>query len=361
MKEGHIFIQGIISPWQDDEPGKYGEVNIKQVTQQIQDNADAEKLIVHIHSPGGDVTEGFGMHDILKFSGKEIETRIEGLCASAATIVAMAGSTRQMTENSDFMIHNPWGMEMGDADEMQKYADMLKSAEDKIIDFYVDITGADRELIKSKMTDETWLTAEEAKSMGFITEIITEIKAVAKYNFKKPITMNKTELEKTIDNKFDAFLLKIKGLFKGRTIKALTVTTADDVKLDFGDQVETVEEIAVGMTATIEGGGVPDGDYTMPDGGMFVFETGTLTEIKEPESDDDVDALKQKIATLEAENEELKSQNTANDSALDDIKVEITNLKAQIKSDLSTFDPEAHKTDPPGDKVRSPGKVKTGI
>jgi len=111
MTEGHIFIQGIISPWQDKYAEDYGEVNIKQVTQQIQNNKDAEKLIIHIHSPGGDVDEGFGIHDILVAHGKannvEIETSIEGLCASIATVIAMAGSTRMITENSEFMIHNP--------------------------------------------------------------------------------------------------------------------------------------------------------------------------------------------------------------------------------------------------------------
>ncbi|KKL54572.1 hypothetical protein LCGC14_2264030, partial [marine sediment metagenome] len=123
MTEGHIFIQGIISPWQDKAAEEWGEVNIKQVTQQIQDNVDAEKLIVHIHSPGGDVDEGFGIHDILVASGKEIETRIEGLCASIATIIALAGKTRMITENSEFMIHNPWMDAWGDADDLQKSAD----------------------------------------------------------------------------------------------------------------------------------------------------------------------------------------------------------------------------------------------
>jgi len=161
MIEGHIFIQGVISPWQDNAAEEWGEVNIKQVTQQIQDNAEAEKLIVHIHSPGGDVDEGFGIHDILVASGKEIETRIEGLCASIATVIALAGSTRLMTENSEFMIHNPWGDAWGDADELQKYTDMVKAAEEKVINFYADKTGGDREILDQMMKEETWMSAEK--------------------------------------------------------------------------------------------------------------------------------------------------------------------------------------------------------
>ncbi|MDP8218267.1 MAG: Clp protease ClpP, partial [Candidatus Theseobacter exili] len=166
MIVGHIFIQGVISPWQDKNAEEYGEVNIKQVTQQIQDNADAEKLIVHIHSPGGDVDEGFGIHDILVSHGNdkgiEIETRIEGLCASITTVIAMAGSVRKITENSEFMIHNPWGDAWGDSDDVQKYADQLKAVEDKVIDFYVAKTGGDRAAIDQMMKAETWMTADQA-------------------------------------------------------------------------------------------------------------------------------------------------------------------------------------------------------
>ena len=160
MIEGHIFIQGEIIPWQD-EASLWGAVNVKTVSQQINDNKEAEKLIVHIHSNGGDCDEAFAIHDILRTSGKEIETRIEGLCASAATIIALAGDTRTMTENSTFMIHNPimWG-DGGDADELQKQADLLRVYEDKIIDFYVLNTGSGREDIDAWMKDELWLKPE---------------------------------------------------------------------------------------------------------------------------------------------------------------------------------------------------------
>ena len=73
-----------------------------------------------------------------------------------------------------------------------------------------------------------------------------------------------------------------KSKIKTRGIKDLTVTTDNDVVLDFGDQVETIEEVEIGMTATIEGGGVPDGDFTMPSGEIWTFDQGTLTEKKFP-------------------------------------------------------------------------------
>lgn len=349
MIEGHIFIQGIISPWQDKAAEDWGEVNIKQVTQQIQDCANAEKLIVHIHSPGGDVDEGFGIHDILVSSGKEIETRIEGLCASIATVIALAGKTRLMTENSEFMIHNPWGWGEGDADELQKYADQVKAMEDKIIDFYVAKTGADRNAISDMMDNESWLSAEKAKELGFITDIITTIKAVAKFNPKNTIIMNKKELESSIETMFDKLVKKIKDILPGaRNIQALTVTTADGTVLDFGEQVETADEITEGMTATIQGGGVPDGDYAMPDGATWTFENGTLTAMNaaEPSGDDD-----EQMKALKAENETLKQQlEDANakiatlETSINDFNNSLAEIKAQIKSDLSTFDPDSLET-----------------
>jgi len=361
MNEGHIFIQGIISPWQDKSAEEWGEVNIKQVTQQIQDNADAEKLIVHIHSPGGDVDEGFGIHDILVAHGKdkgiEIETRIEGLCASIATVIAMAGSKRLITENSEFMIHNPWMETVGDSDELQKSADELKVIEKKIIDFYAVKTGANKKDLDKWMKEEKYMSAKQAKELGFVTDIITTIKAVAKFKLKNTV-MDNSELDKKIDNRFTDLLKKL-GLAKGSRAQALTVTAGDGTVLDFGDQVESVEEIEVGMTATIEGG-TPDGEYVMPDGKTFVFAAGTLTEIKEAE-EEETEEMKQ----LKAENEDLKKQlsdlQEANEQAIADLKKEVVAVKAQVKSDISTFEKASVPQSGNGEEMKVPGKPITGI
>ena len=352
MIEGHIFIQGIISPWQDKFAEDWGEVNIKQVTQQIKDNKDAEKLIVHIHSPGGDVDECFGIHDILVASGKEIETRIEGLCASIATVVSLAGSTRLITQNSEFMIHNPWGDPgPGDAAELQKAADQMLAAENRVIDFYVFKTGAARDSIQEMMKENTYMTAEKAEELGFVTGTIVTMKAVAKVRFNKSdknITMTKKELETAISKGHNSLLDKLKGLFKAQ---ALTITAGDGTVLDFGDQVETVEEIAVDMTATIEGGGTPEGDFVMPDGRTFVFDAGTLTEIKAAASDDeDVDALKQKITDLEAELATANAQAEKTETAVKAIQKELVEFKSQVTSNIETFAKEGFNKEEPGQK-----------
>ena len=365
MIEGHINIYGIISPWQDSYAEDCGEVNLRQVDKQIQDNLDAEKLTIHIRSEGGDVDEGFAIYDKLVTHGKEnnvvIETRIEGLCASIATVIAMAGSIRSMTENSDFMIHTPFTWAEGDADEFQKYADQLQAIEDKIIDFYVAKTGAARNSIEEMMKEETWLTSDQAKELGFVTEIITTMKAVAKVRFNKSnknITMNKEQFEKSIETGHNSLLDKLKNLLNLSGVKALTVTTADSTVLDFGDQVETVEEIEVGMTATLEDGGTPDGDLVMTDGSTWVFDSGELTEMKEAEGDDDMEALKKENAELKEQLEAATAQAEQTEIAVKAIQEELVKFKSQVTSNIKTFAKEGFKPGEPDGKENRFGNLK---
>ena len=150
--------------------------------------------------------------------------------------------------------------------------------------------------------------------------------------------MDQKELEKSLDTKFGSFLDKIKALLKGsRGINALTITTADGTVLDFGDQVETAEEIEVGMTATLEGGGTPEGEYPMPDGRTFVFDNGTLTEIKEAE--DDTEALKKENEELKKQIAELQAENKTIKESVQAFQKELTEFRAQVKSDIGSFGP----------------------
>ena len=99
MEAFHIFISGEIAPDSDPLAGEMGIYGKNYLVRQFEKFPKAKKAIVHINSPGGDVNEGFAMHDFLVASGKEIETIIEGQCASIATIVFLAGTTRKITEN----------------------------------------------------------------------------------------------------------------------------------------------------------------------------------------------------------------------------------------------------------------------
>ena len=340
MTEGHIYIYGEITGWQDDEAGQYGGVNLKNVVQQLQANSAADVINVHIHSVGGDVFEGFAIHDALRNSGKQIVTTIEGLCASIATVVALAGDVRKMTENSQFMIHNPWGFSGGEASDMRKTADLLEGMEFKISDFYATKTGGDAATFRDLMKAETWMTAAQAKEYGFVTDIISELKVVAKFN------INEMDL-KFLNEKVDKLMSKVDKFFSP---KNLIVTMGDGVMVEFGgDEIKEVSDIAVGTEVKPADENPLREEYVMTDGTIIKVADGKVSEIveaepKAPEGDnEEVAALKQKIADLEAElsakNEALTSVNAKYESLNNEV-VEMKSLVSDIKDDFEKIDKE---------------------
>lgn len=351
--EGHIFIYGQIIPWQDEEAPKYGAVNLKDINKQLTDNKDADTLIVHINSMGGDVFEGWAIHDIIKATGKTIITQAEGLVASIATVPFLAGSERRITENSQLMIHNPWGFAGGDASDVQKYAEQLKKEEDKLAQFYASITGATVDDILAMMKEETYLSADDAIGKGFATQKVEQIKAVAQIKF---YNMTEKEINDKIEEKSNSIFSKIKALFKKQgLIQALVLKTADDKNLDFGEDIQEASQIEVGSTATVDGAPA-EGEYTMPDGTVYVFSAGKVTEIKAPAEEEDPEDNAE-AAALKTENDNLKAQLTEAQDTLKTVQQELAAFKAQITSDIKGFKPEP-PAPPDGEVVRKPYKSK---
>ncbi len=353
--EGHIFIYGEIIPWQDEDAPKYGAVNLKDINNQLTNNKEADSLIVHINSMGGSVTEGYAIHDILKATGKTIITQAEGLVASIATIVFLAGAERRITENSQLMIHNPWGFTGGDSNDVQKYADQLKKEETKMAEFYASRTGLSVEDITAMMKEETYLTADEAIAKGFATTKVEQLKAVASLNKNY---MTEKELNDKIEEKSNGIFSKIKALFKKQgLINALVLKTADDKNLDFGEDIQEASQIEVGTTATVDGAPA-EGEFTMPDGTIYVFSGGAVTEIKAPAAEPEpVDTVAQENETLKAQLAERETSLKEAQEALASVKTDLEAFKAQITSDIKGFKPE-----PPvsgeGESVRKPYKSK---
>ncbi|MFA7362096.1 MAG: head maturation protease, ClpP-related [Candidatus Kapaibacterium sp.] len=349
MAEGHIYIYGIITDAEDKDTRKFGRVGLKDVVEQMQVNKDAEVLKVHIRSEGGDVAEGYQIYNLLTNSGKIIETIGEGIVASIATVIFLAGSKRSMSPGAEFIIHNPWNSGKGTADDFQKNADELRMIEDKLALFYNEKIGLDINILKDLMDKETILTSSQAKNYGFATEIAETFRAVALFNItNKNNEMTKEEIGNEMDKKFETFFSKIKNLFS--KAKNLTVTTGDGVMLDFGDQISDVSEIAVGMTATKEGG-IIEGEVVMPDGSTLTFEAGKITAIKPAEGGDEV-------AVLKAENEDLKKQlaevqaqalvlKSESETKFKTFEREISEFKAQIKSDIESYSKKENEKEEP--------------
>ena len=134
----------------------------------------ATKLLLRINSPGGVCTEAVAMRAILGNAGfEEVNIRIEGMCASAATDIAtLPGAHVAICEGSEYMIHNPWCWAMGNANELEQTIERLRNIEKTSRAFYAKKSGQSEEQIKDWMDAETWFTAEEAVEYGFADELL---------------------------------------------------------------------------------------------------------------------------------------------------------------------------------------------
>jgi ATP-dependent Clp protease protease subunit len=110
---------------------------------------------------------------------------IDGLAASIASIIAMAGDEIRMAENAFMMIHDPWVVAAGTADELRGQADVMDKVQEKLVNTYVNRTGGDAEEIAGWMADETWMNAEEALERGFVDSITEETRMAARVRDSK--------------------------------------------------------------------------------------------------------------------------------------------------------------------------------
>ena len=130
-------------------------------------------VTIRINSGGGDMIAASVIRAIMMDYGGKITTRIDGLCASAATYVAMAGDLVKMQDTAFFMIHDPSAIAWGTVDDLLEVIEVLETAKNSIIDAYQVKTEMEYEQISKLMSAETWMTAKEAKEYKFVDEVIS--------------------------------------------------------------------------------------------------------------------------------------------------------------------------------------------
>jgi ATP-dependent Clp endopeptidase proteolytic subunit ClpP len=154
----------------------YSEIGWWGVTAQdfVSDLAevDAERINLHLNSPGGSVFDGIAIYQALVQHKAEVIVHIDGWAASIASVIAMAGDTIKIGEAAQIMIHQPWSWVMGTAGDMRKEADVLDSIEGAIIDVYVARSGGDRDEIAGWVGEETWFKGQDAVDAGFADEVV---------------------------------------------------------------------------------------------------------------------------------------------------------------------------------------------
>lgn len=172
----NLYIYGPIvssSAWWDD------SVDAVQFSEDLK-SLGGRDVTVHINSPGGDVFAAHAIHNQLIAYAGNVDVVVDGIAASAATIIAMAGAHITMPTNSMMMIHNP-AMGLDDhytADDLDKYANALRAVRQSIIAAYMKRVSVDQTKIEQMMDAETWLTAQECVDMGLADAIDGRIKSV---------------------------------------------------------------------------------------------------------------------------------------------------------------------------------------
>lgn len=295
---------------------------------------DDDTIELRLHCEGGSVTEGWAIVDKLRASGKKITATVEGVCASMATVVLLAASERKAYPHASLLIHEPYIPEYTLADayraeDLQKLADSLNAETQKILDFYVERTGADRAELEELMQEDKFVDMERAKELGFISEILPALsarsrtaKAQAKWNNNHQNFNNMAENKKKIAEVFAA-LGEALGLSQPKAVAyTLTTESGDTITIDKPEG----EDPAVGDAAS------PDGEHKMPDGTTIVVVDGVITEIKPAEgnggsNDDELAQANARIAELEAELANAKAEaESAKAQAKTKEEMEILNL-----------------------------------
>lgn len=171
-------------------------------------------ITVWINSPGGDCIAAAQIYNMLLEYKGNVTIKIDGIAASAASVVAMAGNKVIMSPVSMLMIHNPMTMAAGDTTEMKKAISMLTEVKESIINAYELKTGMSRDKIAKLMDAETWMDANKAIELGFADEILSRKSSV------KPSAMLYSEnmVSRKLWNKMSA---KYRPKEQGRTVAAL--------------------------------------------------------------------------------------------------------------------------------------------
>lgn len=164
------------------------EITPKQFSDDLAALDAVTELSVRINSGGGDVFAGLAIHSMLKRHSANVTVYIDGLAASIASIIAMAGDKIIMPTGSMMMIHNPWTSAWGaDANDLRQLADVLDKIRDSLVDVYVAKSGMTKDDIIPLLDAETWMSAEEAVEKGFADEIEQTIAVSASMRDKKAV------------------------------------------------------------------------------------------------------------------------------------------------------------------------------
>lgn len=158
-------------------------IGAKDFIDQVSQIPKGRKIIMRINSPGGNVHDGLAIYSYMQSRKADVTCKVDGVAASIASIIALCGSSCEMPKSSLMMIHDPWTMAQGNAEDMRKAADALDTHKASLVSIYRDKTGKSEAAISAAMSAETWLTGEDAKAFGLCDCCTEEMPAMASAQF----------------------------------------------------------------------------------------------------------------------------------------------------------------------------------
>ncbi len=349
-EEDKMFLQ-----WDGLDGVTYNDVRSALAAMPEDDNV----IDIRLHCDGGNVVEGWSIYDALRqAAGKTISATIEGKCSSIATIILLAApkERRFAYRNASLCIHNPalaqypddlfcCGRITSDAlrdqsDQLKALATHLDNETAKILNLYVERTGADLKALKKLMEQDIYISMDQALELGFIGSILPEMTDNKKPKFNNHSNSKSMPKNVTVDAKTAARICALYG------VKSLD--ELNDLKV-----VDQLITSATGESFTVEReegdpqvGDVayPDGTFTMEDGTVIVIADGVIASINKPaegteggEGGDggtptEEDQLKAQIDDLQTQLDELKTQVNDKDTKLADVQAKLDEANKQIEA-----------------------------
>ena len=189
---GEMFVYDEISTW---------GINANSFNKELRALGAVTDLDIYINSPGGGVFDGIAIYNqIVRHPAKNKTMHVDGIAASIASVIIMAGTKIKMSSNCTVMIHDPWCFAGGTAKDLRKTAESLELTREQLLDTYVKRTGGDREEVSNWMTEETWMTATQAKERGFADEITGSVEMEASFPLLEKFAKLPSNLRQDLTN-----------------------------------------------------------------------------------------------------------------------------------------------------------------
>ena len=168
--------------YEDIGSGWLGGISAKQFAEELKALGKISTINVRLNSEGGNVFDGVAIFNTLRRHQARVVVDIDGMALSIASLVAMAGDEIRMADNALMMVHDPWIVMAGTADELRKQAELMDQVKENLVGTYADRTKLKPEKVSALLSEETWMDSKQARELGFVDAVTEERRIAAKFD-----------------------------------------------------------------------------------------------------------------------------------------------------------------------------------